>query len=40
MKTYCGRSSRIFARCIMDESGKVYVSTAVYKKEGLSFHNG
>lgn len=40
METYCGRSPRNFDPCIMDEIGKVSVSTAVYQKEALSVHNG
>jgi hypothetical protein len=39
-KTYCGRSPSIFDCCIVGESGKVYVSTAVYQRKGLPIHNG
>lgn len=40
METYCGRSPRSFDPCLMNEIVKVYVSTALYQKEGLSVHNG
>jgi len=40
MEMYCGRSPGNFDSCLMNETGKVYVFTAVYWKEGLPVHNG